>query len=227
VRRGNLIHDVLSRTVYIEEGWRARLEAALREGGEEAHDAAETAAAAERLFSTPPLSGLFSPAEGRRVLNEFTVCDAAGRALRMDRVVLDPGAATVIDYKTGGSPVGERPETESLGGGKQGEGLVGGKRPGGESSGGVQSGGESLGGEKQVGGSVGGKSPDAGGEGGAEEGDAAGGGAAAIAPERREERIAAVRQVREYMRILRELYPERTVRGLLVWIDRGDVEEVA
>lgn len=147
VRRGNLIHDVLSRTVYIEEGWRARLEAALREGGEEAHDAAETAAAAERLFSTPPLSALFSPAEGRRVLNEFTVCDAAGRALRMDRVVLDPGAATVIDYKTGGSPG--------------------------------------------------------------------------------EDKFAAARQVREYMRILHELYPERTVRGLLVWIDRGDVEDVA
>jgi ATP-dependent helicase/nuclease subunit A len=129
VRRGNLIHDVLSRTVYIEEGWRARIEAALREGGEGAGEAAETAAAKtaaalERLFSVPPLSGLFSRAEGRRILNEFTVCDAAGRALRMDRVVLDPGAATVIDYKTGGSPGGEMAVSELASSKKSPAGVI-------------------------------------------------------------------------------------------------------
>lgn len=258
VRRGNLIHDVLSRTVYIEEGWRARIEAALREGGEGAGEAAETAAAEtaaalERLFSVPPLSELFSRAEGRRILNEFTVCDAAGRALRMDRVVLDPGAATVIDYKTGGSPGGERPVGESWGellqselsdevssGGKSpsrerperelfgiessiGE-KSGGESPKGESSEGKSPGIESLVGEKSDGESSAGELPDA------EGGDAAGvsgGRAAAIASERRDERAAAAHQVREYMRILRELYPGHSVRGLVVWVDRGDVEEIA
>jgi hypothetical protein len=45
--------------------------------------------------------------------------------------------------------------------------------------------------------------------------------------ERRDERAAAAHQVREYMRILRELYPGHEVRGLVVWVDQGDVEEIA
>jgi hypothetical protein len=80
--------------------------------------------------------------------------------------------------------------------------------------------------ESLVGVKSGGESPLAGELPGAEVG-AAVGEAAAIASERRDERAAAAQQVREYMRILRELYPGHEVRGLVVWVDRGDVEEIA
>jgi RecB family exonuclease len=43
----------------------------------------------------------FEPHPGRRVFREFDVCDGAGNMNRMDRVVVDPEAVLVVDYKTG------------------------------------------------------------------------------------------------------------------------------
>ena len=54
--------------------------------------------AASRIRRSRPL---FEPRPGRRVFREVDFCDAEGRAFRMDRVVVDPDAVTVVDYKTG------------------------------------------------------------------------------------------------------------------------------
>ncbi len=40
-------------------------------------------------------------------MRELTFCDASGRAFRLDRVVVDPDAVHVIDYKTGAEEAGE------------------------------------------------------------------------------------------------------------------------
>jgi len=39
--------------------------------------------------------------EGRRVLNEQEFAMTDGSLTRMDRVIIDPGVVTVLDYKTG------------------------------------------------------------------------------------------------------------------------------
>ncbi|OGD21564.1 MAG: hypothetical protein A2Y69_10715 [Candidatus Aminicenantes bacterium RBG_13_59_9] len=44
---------------------------------------------------------MFERRPGRRVHNEFSVCDSLGRLHRLDRVVMDPEGVTVLDYKTG------------------------------------------------------------------------------------------------------------------------------
>jgi ATP-dependent exoDNAse (exonuclease V) beta subunit len=76
------------------------------------------------------------------VLNEQEIVDASGRLHRVDRLVVDQGAVTVLDYKTG------------------------------------------------------------------------------------EEQEEHHEQVRQYMQIVRELYPEQTVQGVLLYLDRKIVREV-
>jgi len=45
----------------------------------------------------------FRAVPGREIRKEQEYSDSAGRLFRMDRVIIDPGAITVIDYKTGGN----------------------------------------------------------------------------------------------------------------------------
>lgn len=44
----------------------------------------------------------FHPSAGRKVLNEQELAGAGGALYRADRIVINDGAVTVIDYKTGG-----------------------------------------------------------------------------------------------------------------------------
>ena len=48
-----------------------------------------------------PARGWFTAKPGREVLREAEFVGVGGRRLRMDRVVLDPGQATLIEFKTG------------------------------------------------------------------------------------------------------------------------------
>jgi ATP-dependent exoDNAse (exonuclease V) beta subunit len=91
-------------------------------------------------------------------LRELTFCDAAGRAFRMDRVVVDSDAVHIIDYKTGAEGGGERDRGES-----------------------------------------------------------------AIRA-RLEESDKA--QVRAYIQIVKDIYPDRPVRGILAYVDRRKWETV-
>jgi ATP-dependent exoDNAse (exonuclease V) beta subunit len=120
-RRGEFAHRIMAEIEYVPEGdWPAQAALAasqvdprFRSGEKDAAspdaDSAGLTEAIARFFARPPASGFFQPRPGRRVLRETTFCDAAGRSVRMDRVVVDPDAVTVIDYKTGREPgLGDR-----------------------------------------------------------------------------------------------------------------------
>ncbi len=53
------------------------------------------------FLRSPEAAPLFAPAPGREVLTEAEFIDGTGSLFRMDRVLVDPAAVTVIDFKTG------------------------------------------------------------------------------------------------------------------------------
>jgi ATP-dependent exoDNAse (exonuclease V) beta subunit len=102
-RRGELIHDVLSRvatTLPDAAQLRALIRKAKAETGIEYPDG-EIAAAVTAVFGNPKAAGYFAEKEGREVFTEREMVDHTGRLLRIDRLVIDPDAATVLDFKTG------------------------------------------------------------------------------------------------------------------------------
>ncbi len=54
------------------------------------------------FLASPGGAPLFAAAPGRRVLIEAEFIDKNGALFRMDRVIIDAGAITVVDFKTGG-----------------------------------------------------------------------------------------------------------------------------
>lgn len=115
-RRGEFAHRIMAEIEYAPEAdWPAqavlaasridpRFRAAERDASSPDADSAGLTDAIARFFARPPASAFFQPRPGRRVLRETTFCDAAGRSVRMDRVVVDSDAVTVIDFKTGREP---------------------------------------------------------------------------------------------------------------------------
>jgi len=53
------------------------------------------------VLALDDLRPYFLKSEGREILNEQEFAGPDGALVRMDRVVIDPGTVTVIDYKTG------------------------------------------------------------------------------------------------------------------------------
>lgn len=53
------------------------------------------------IVNNREIRGYFTTAPGREIRKEQEYADGAGNLFRMDRVVIDPGNLTVIDYKTG------------------------------------------------------------------------------------------------------------------------------
>jgi ATP-dependent exoDNAse (exonuclease V) beta subunit len=103
-RRGDLAHRMLSLVRAGQGDLEGDLHAAAERAGAEARDEAgvrDLAQACARLVRETDLGGYFEAAPGREVFTEQEFCDARGRLFRMDRVVVDPGRVTVIDYKTG------------------------------------------------------------------------------------------------------------------------------
>jgi len=104
IKRGEWVHRILAEIEFVRAGWTAEVAAALdrlRPSGPEASVAREAADMLVRSFENSPGAAWFEPRPGRRVFREFDVCDASGNVNRMDRVVVDPDAVLVIDYKTG------------------------------------------------------------------------------------------------------------------------------
>jgi RecB family exonuclease len=87
----------------VDDDWRARLEETSRKVVGAAGGAAEAQEILARFLSESPLRAYFERKEGRSVLTEFDVCDAAGRLFRLDRLVVDARDVTILDFKTGGS----------------------------------------------------------------------------------------------------------------------------
>ncbi len=147
-RRGDFIHTALSYIDYIDEGDKTDIKKGIMRardatGADYCEEEIETCI--RSLLNISELACYFREAPGRQIRKEQEYSDAGGRLFRMDRVVIDPGGVTVIDYKTG-SDKGSMHEYKS--------------------------------------------------------------------------------QVRNYMRILAEVYPEKEVRGMIAFVDLGEVVKV-
>jgi ATP-dependent exoDNAse (exonuclease V) beta subunit len=102
-RRGELIHDVLSRvatTLPDAVQLRALIGKAKAETGIEWPDD-EIADAVTAVLDNPNAAEYFAEREGRVVFTEREMVDQTGRLLRIDRLVIDHDTAIVLDFKTG------------------------------------------------------------------------------------------------------------------------------
>jgi ATP-dependent helicase/nuclease subunit A len=107
IRRGEWVHRILAGIEFPQAGWAddvaASLEA-LRPSAAERAEAGEAADAVSRALGRSVEPAWFEAGSDRRVFREFEVCDAGGDVRRLDRVILEPGSVTVVDFKTGRDP---------------------------------------------------------------------------------------------------------------------------
>ncbi|MGA2639425.1 MAG: UvrD-helicase domain-containing protein [Spirochaetia bacterium] len=147
-RRGELAHRMLELTLQAGPDLSAQLasagERAAREARSDFTEARALVPSLVRLLGVPDIADCFTPKAGRTILTEQELCDSEGRLSRMDRIVVDAGRVTVIDFKTGA-----------------------------------------------------------------------------------EDPAAHEAQVRDYMRILSEVYPARTVEALLAYVDLGTARRIS
>jgi len=109
IRRGNLAHEILAGLEYVRggsAGWEGEVAGVIkkirpREWEQTLYESVGRAISAYFGEAGSSLAEYFEEREGRRVLREFNFCDAGGNVYRMDRVVLDADAVTIIDFKTG------------------------------------------------------------------------------------------------------------------------------
>ena len=102
-RRGELIHDVLSRvatTLPDAVQLHTLIGKAKADTGIEYPDD-EIADAVTAVLGNPKTAEYFVARDGRVVFTEKEIVDQTGRLLRIDRLVIDPDAAIVLDFKTG------------------------------------------------------------------------------------------------------------------------------
>ncbi|MBF8295534.1 MAG: UvrD/REP helicase protein [Bacteroidetes bacterium] len=103
-RRGEFVHAVLEAIEYVGPDIEARLAKAGERALVRIPFETDPMQLRDVLLSVIALSELrpyFLKSEGRDILNEQEFVGGDGALVRMDRVVVDPGAVTVIDYKTG------------------------------------------------------------------------------------------------------------------------------
>ncbi len=115
-KRGELIHDVLSRvetTVPDPVQLRAFIGKAKTATGIEYPDD-EIADAVTAVLRNPKVAEFFAAREGRVVFTEKEVVDQTGRLLRIDRLVVDSDAAIVLDFKTGRDGVAAEHHAEQV-----------------------------------------------------------------------------------------------------------------
>jgi ATP-dependent helicase/nuclease subunit A len=105
-RRGDFIHRVLFYLDYITNGSTPEVKKIIQRAREDTgsdYPGEETEALVIAVTEHHELAGYFRQVRGREIRKEQEYSDSAGRLFRMDRVIIDPGAITVIDYKTGGT----------------------------------------------------------------------------------------------------------------------------
>jgi ATP-dependent helicase/nuclease subunit A len=103
-RRGEVIHDVLSRVEFAEVGIEERVASSVAEISENRVEPADTRFLTSLIMEflrLPEISPYFTFIEGRKIFNEQEYVSPEGRLFRMDRVVVDTESVTVLDFKTG------------------------------------------------------------------------------------------------------------------------------
>lgn len=100
--RGDVVHELLSRIGFVTGNGVQEVENGLRALPERlAEEAMKESAAVREFLAVPDVRIYFEPKDGRIVMQEQDVVAATGRLYRMDRVIVDTDAVTVVDFKTG------------------------------------------------------------------------------------------------------------------------------
>lgn len=105
-RRGEFIHRVLSLIIYLKDGFEEELTNIINQVRDETgtdYSQDEIRSLIMSLISNKDMMSYFHEAPGKEIRIEQECSDANGRLFRMDRVVIEAGSVTVIDYKTGKS----------------------------------------------------------------------------------------------------------------------------
>jgi ATP-dependent exoDNAse (exonuclease V) beta subunit len=103
-KRGDFIHRVLYFVDDVKEGFETQLLEIIRRVKEESgsdYPDAEVKDLILAIVNNKEINGYFTTSPGRAIRKEQEYSDGTGNLFRMDRVVIDPGDLTVIDYKTG------------------------------------------------------------------------------------------------------------------------------
>ncbi len=103
-RRGEAIHDVLSRIKFVDTEIKKCISLLVQEiagSWMEPVDAARIQSLVLEFLRLPEIEPFFTEKEGRNILNEQEFVSPDGRLFRMDRIVVDTDSVTVIDFKTG------------------------------------------------------------------------------------------------------------------------------
>jgi len=108
--RGEFIHRILAGIEFLDGPPEDELERLVKESRHLLPPGLDPDAVRSDLMqflSTEAGAGLFRRRAGRVVRTEAEFISASGDLFRMDRLVIDPDAATVIDFKTGQRPASE------------------------------------------------------------------------------------------------------------------------
>lgn len=103
-RRGDIIHLILSRIMYVDETIEERISSAVQAmdaSWKENQDMARIQSHVLEFLKLPEIAPFFEVREGRTILTEQEFVTPEGRLYRMDRVVVDAESVTVMDFKTG------------------------------------------------------------------------------------------------------------------------------
>lgn len=109
-KRGELIHNILSAIEFIEEPAAGKIHTVIESFGGEL-DKDERLSLISPLIAflaLPEIAPYFTKQANRTILNEQEFAQPSGQLFRMDRIVVDVDAVTVIDYKTGDEKEGYR-----------------------------------------------------------------------------------------------------------------------
>ena len=102
--RGDAVHAVLARIEFVDGDVAALIDKAVRQSGletqSEINDDIRKALAA--FLDAPEAVAFFSVRSDRQVYCEKEFANPSGMLYRLDRVIVDADAITVVDFKTGG-----------------------------------------------------------------------------------------------------------------------------
>jgi ATP-dependent exoDNAse (exonuclease V) beta subunit len=103
--RGEFIHAVLSHIEFVHDDLPRQLDESFEKAAEfDRHfSTKDVRTTVESFLGDTKVRDLFAARDGRSVLVEQEFANASGLLYRMDRVIVDREAVTVIDFKTGGT----------------------------------------------------------------------------------------------------------------------------
>lgn len=103
-KRGEAIHDILSKIEFVD----AHIESIISTAAKEivgswmgSLEIAHLVMLVLEFLQVPDVMPFFARVEGRSILNEQEFVNPEGRLFRMDRIVVDAQTITVVDFKTG------------------------------------------------------------------------------------------------------------------------------